>query len=97
MSNNQSPTWMMSVPKKRASSDTNIVKPLTAYIEDQACFNINDFQEALNHISKLRDDVRQSSEASVNAAQLFYRYHGVLSSLGKRVDIRSDVCFGFWC
>lgn len=62
--------FFLSVPKKRASSDITLSKLLKQHIEKQGMYKIEDFQEALNELDKLREDVRVVSEKRESVVDL---------------------------
>lgn len=81
--------YFLSIDSKKGSSDIQLRKPLTKYIEDQGC-KIDDFQEALNELEKLRENIRQATDKKEGVLAVYYRYFSILNSIAKRVPINEQ-------
>jgi programmed cell death 6-interacting protein len=77
---------MISVDKKKTSQVT-YEKQLKKWIEKQENCNVADFQETLNELDRLREEVRNVVEKTDSALNVHYKYVALLSSLEKRVPI----------
>lgn len=101
--------FFLSIPKKRASSDITLGKLLKQHIEKQGLYKVEDFQEAINELDKLREDIRLVSEKRESVVDLYSRYecrihsylpfsyYCLMSSVGKRVNIsEKDVRIRFF-
>lgn len=63
---------MLGVDKKRTDK-TSFEKPLQKWIEKEESYKVADFQEALNELDKLREDIRNAVEKSENTLPVHYR------------------------
>lgn len=66
-------SYMLSIDKKRTDK-VSFEKPLSKWIEKEESYKVADFQEALNELDKLREDVRNAVEKSENTLPIHYRY-----------------------
>eukprot|EP01127_Copromyxa_protea_P003534 TRINITY_DN1334_c0_g1_i2.p1 TRINITY_DN1334_c0_g1~~TRINITY_DN1334_c0_g1_i2.p1 ORF type:complete len:336 (+),score=43.92 TRINITY_DN1334_c0_g1_i2:49-1008(+) len=78
--------YFLTIPKKRASSDISLAKQIQQHIENEG-YPLADFQEAINELDKLREDIRLVTEKRESVVDLYCRYFVMISSVGKRVPI----------
>lgn len=65
-------SFMLGIDKKRTDK-VSFEKPLQKWIEKEESYKVADFQEALNELDKLREDVRNAVEKSENTLPIHYR------------------------
>lgn len=66
--------FFLSIPKKRASSDITLGKLIKQHIEKQGLYKVEDFQEAINELDKLREDIRVVAEKRESVVDLLARF-----------------------
>lgn len=81
---------MLSIPLK-TTNKVDFLQPLQQFIvRSFSKEQLQQHEEALNHLHQLREDVRTVTDKSEHTRDVFCRYYGLLETVEKRFPINEE-------